>query len=671
MEVRSNGNNTNSLYSLEELVKLGRINKSTYDKVKLSSSIIEKKYLEKETQYSKNEKIYNTINNYFNNISYILDSEKEEMKKLIFRKISKYYRYSRQKIDENRFEIISEIGKGGFGKVKLCRDKTTNEVLAMKKLKYDLLINNAQLFHIKTEKDILSSNNNIWKANLDYSFINDGYLYFIMDYYPGGDLLHFMNKKDTLTEDEARFYIAEIILAVESLHKNNCIHRDIKPDNFFIDKNGHLKIGDFGLSLISNNISYPYTYSLKKNNCNGDSENLKKLIGFSNVGSLLYVAPEVIDKKSYGAEIDWWSVGIIFYEMLVGFPPFWGENDTPKDTGLKLKNFKKYLNIPKGVKISHGAKKLIFDFLSDRENRLGVNGIDEIKNHIFFKGFDWENVRKMKPPFVPNLVPFGKGNLQFMKRRSLKFYTSKENLKGAKTIFEKEEKEKENKLKKVNLHFYDFYYDKDLVELKYKIENNLEEFIKNEIDNFSKRSSKSENMTLEETSTEEIISLKSNESGKNKKKFWNNYYYNSDIKNKTLSRFTCSDKKVNDCMTSKFHKQKSIQIIPVRNIMNNLKDNYRTLVKDKSLRKSHNFEMFPKRKSSNNSIIIKDNESINSDMIKPRKINFLSKKDKKSNINVSINIFKNELGKKIINDYNTKKIKINGKLIMIKKNLGK
>jgi len=671
MEVRSNGNNTNSLYSLEELVKLGRINKSTYDKVKLSSSIIEKKYLEKETQYSKNEKIYNTINNYFNNISYILDSEKEEMKKLIFRKISKYYRYSRQKIDENRFEIISEIGKGGFGKVKLCRDKTTNEVLAMKKLKYDLLINNAQLFHIKTEKDILSSNNNIWKANLDYSFINDGYLYFIMDYYPGGDLLHFMNKKDTLTEDEARFYIAEIILAVESLHKNNCIHRDIKPDIFFIDKNGHLKIGDFGLSLISNNISYPYTYSLKKNNCNGDSENLKKLIGFSNVGSLLYVAPEVIDKKSYGAEIDWWSVGIIFYEMLVGFPPFWGENDTPKDTGLKLKNFKKYLNIPKGVKISHGAKKLIFDFLSDRENRLGVNGIDEIKNHIFFKGFDWENVRKMKPPFVPNLVPFGKGNLQFMKRRSLKFYTSKENLKGAKTIFEKEEKEKENKLKKVNLHFYDFYYDKDLVELKYKIENNLEEFIKNEIDNFSKRSSKSENMTLEETSTEEIISLKSNESCKNKKKFWNNYYYNSDIKNKTLSRFTCSDKKVNDCMTSKFHKQKSIQIIPVRNLMNNLKDNYRTLVKDKSLRKSHNFEMFPKRKSSNNSIIIKDNENINSDMIKPRKINFLSKKDKNSNINVSINIFKNELGKKIINDYNTKKIKINGKLIMIKKNLGK
>ena len=671
MEEKTNDNKTNSLYSLEELVKLGRINKSTYDKVKLGSSIIEKKYLEKETQYFKNEKIYNEINNYFNNISYIPDSEKEEMKKVIFRKISKYYRYPRQKIDESRFEIISEIGKGGFGKVKLCRDKTTNEVLAMKKLNYDLLINNAQLFHIKTEKDILTMSNNVWKANLDYSFINDGYLYFIMDYYPGGDLLHYMNKKDTLTEDEARFYIAEIILAVDSLHKNNCIHRDIKPDNFFIDKNGHLKIGDFGLSILSNSISYPYTYKWNKKNCDGDSEKLKKLIGFSNVGSLLYVAPEVIEKKSYGAEIDWWSVGIIFYEMLVGFPPFWGESDTPKATGLKLKNFKKYLNIPKGVNISPEAKKLIFDFLSERENRLGVNGIDEIKNHKFFKNFDWENIRKMKPPFVPNLVPFGKGNLLFMKRRSLKFYTSKENLNVAKTIFEKEEKEKENKLKKVNLHFYDFYYNKDLVEVKNQIENNLEEFIKNEIENFSKISSRSVNMTLEETSTEEIISLKSNESGKNKKKFLNNYFYNSDIKNKTKSRFTCSDKKPNGCMTSKFRKQKSIQIIPVRNLMNNLRDNYRTLAKDKSLRKSHNFEIFPKRKSSNNSIIIKDNESINSEVVKPRKINFLTKKEKKTNINISMNRYKNEFCKKITSDYDTKKIKINGKLIMVKKNLGK
>ena len=115
----------------------------------------------------------------------------------------------------------------------------------------------------------------------------------------------------------------------------------------------------------------------------------------------------------------------------------------------------------------------------------------------------------------------------------------------------------------------------------------------------------------------------------------------------------------------------NLSMFEVRNLINNLRDSYRTLAKDKSLRKSHNFEMFPKRKSSNNSIIIKDNESINSDVIKPRKINFLTKKEKKPNINISINRYKNEFGKKILNDYDTKKIKINGKLIMIKKNVGK
>ena len=372
MEEIFDDNNSNYI-SLEDLQEKGLISKTTCDKVKLGTSIIEKKYLEKENQYIKHEKIYNTINNYFNNITNISDSDKEEIKKILFRKISEYDRLSRQKITENRFEIISEIGKGGFGKVKLCRDKNTNEIFAMKKLKYDLLINNAQLFHIKTEKDILASNDNIWKVKLNYSFINDGYLYFIMDYYPGGDLLHYMNKKDILSEDEARFYIAEIILAVDSLHKNKCIHRDIKPDNIFIDKDGHLKIGDFGLSKLSGDISYPYTYKMKiKNNENNiDEENFKKLIGYSNVGSLLYVAPEVIEKKGYGKEIDWWSVGIIFYEMLVGFPPFWSDKDTPKATGLKLKNFKKYLNIPKGVKISDAAKKLIYDIISEKDKRLG------------------------------------------------------------------------------------------------------------------------------------------------------------------------------------------------------------------------------------------------------------------------------------------------------------
>ena len=661
MEEIFDDNNSNYI-SLEDLQEKGLISKTTCDKVKLGTSIIEKKYLEKENQYIKYEKIYNTINNYFNNITNISDSDKEEIKKILFRKISEYDRLSRQKITENRFEIISEIGKGGFGKVKLCRDKNTNEIFAMKKLKYDLLINNAQLFHIKTEKDILASNDNIWKVKLNYSFINDGYLYFIMDYYPGGDLLHYMNKKDILTEDEARFYIAEIILAVESLHKNRCIHRDIKPDNIFIDKDGHLKIGDFGLSKLSGDISYPYTYKMKiKNNENNiDEENFKKLIGYSNVGSLLYVAPEVIEKKGYGKEIDWWSVGIIFYEMLVGFPPFWSDKDTPKATGLKLKNFKKYLNIPKGVKISDAAKKLIFDFLSEKDKRLGLNGIDEIKNHIFFKDFDWEHIRQMKPPFVPKLIFDSKGNYKFMKRKSLKIYTSKENI-NSKSIFElKQEKDKENKLKKINLSFYDFYFNKELVELKNNIENNLIDLIKKEIENYSK-SSKSMNITLEETSTEEILSLKSNESGKKKKNFLSKSYYYTDIKSKKINSFIGFNKLNNykKHSSSRINIRNSIKIIPIRNLMNSLRENS---TNKKTIKKKTNLDISLRTNSSISNF--KDNASINSMKINyPKKNNIFDYKGKAINLKENV--------KKDNNYYNKKMIKVNGKLIMIKKNIGK
>ena len=163
-----------------------------------------------------------------------------------------------------------------------------------------------------------------------------------------------------------------------------------------------IKIDDFGLSILFNKITFPYTYKwLKKgNNENIDKNNFCNLIGLSNVGSLLYFRPEVIEKKIHGAEIDWWSVGIIFYEMLIGFPPFWSKNYTSKDISLKLKNFKQYLNIPNGVEISKEAKKLIFDFLCEKEKRLGKKGLDEIKSHIFFKNFDWKNIRQMTPPYT-------------------------------------------------------------------------------------------------------------------------------------------------------------------------------------------------------------------------------------------------------------------------------
>jgi serine/threonine kinase 38 len=667
--------NNNNLSSLDELVKKGTISQSICDKVKLGSSIIEKKYYDKENQHQKYEKIYNTIITYFNNITYLSYLEKEEIKKNLFKKISKYGRISRQKISENRFEVISEIGNGGFGKVRLCRDIKTNEFFAMKKLKFDLLINKAQLFHINTEKEIMAlDDNNIWKAKLRYSFINNGYLYFIMDYYPGGDLLHYMNKKDTLTEDEAKFYIAEIILAVDSLHKNKCIHRDIKPDNIFIDQKGHLKLGDFGLSILSSKITYPYTYSSKKYLVYDNPEEFNYLIGLSNVGSLLYVAPEVVEKKIYGAEVDWWSVGVIFYEMLIGFPPFWNNKDSPKETCIKLKNFKKYLNIPKGVKISLEAKKLIFDFLSEREKRLGKNGIEEIKNHIFFKNFDWDNIRDMKPPYVPKSFKYDKDKYKykFMKRKSLQFYTSKENVN--KNIFEiRQKKEEEKELKRINLNFYNFDYNKELVELKYNIENNIVDLIKSEIEIFTKNNNKSVNITLEDTSTEEIASLKSNESSKKKNTNTTNTnlnksYFSTDIKNKINNGFDCLDK-INRNLKrykTKIFKKPSIKIIPVKNIINNKHLLNKTM---------YDNDMWNRR---NNSYLRKDSRSTHSTAKEYSRKNSEEKKIQEQSKTLAHNKkYKNAnhgtrgMGSKMSNDYDTKTLKLNGKLIMIKKNLGK
>ena len=140
------------------------------------------------------------------------------------------------------------IGKGAFGEVRVCRHKTTGEIFAIKKMKKEEMHKKNQVLHVRAERDVLSEANNKWIVDLIYSFQDDIYLYLVMEYLPGGDLMSLLMKKDILSEDEARFYAAELILAIESVHKLNCIHRDIKPDNVLIDINGHIKLSDFGLS---------------------------------------------------------------------------------------------------------------------------------------------------------------------------------------------------------------------------------------------------------------------------------------------------------------------------------------------------------------------------------------------------------------------------------------
>lgn len=140
------------------------------------------------------------------------------------------------------------IGKGAFGEVRVCRHKQTNEIVAIKKMRKDEMYKKNQILHVRAERDVLSEAKIPWIVELRYSFQDEVYLYLVMEYCPGGDLMSLLINKDILTEDEARFYVAELILSVESVHKLKCIHRDLKPDNILIDKEGHLKLSDFGLS---------------------------------------------------------------------------------------------------------------------------------------------------------------------------------------------------------------------------------------------------------------------------------------------------------------------------------------------------------------------------------------------------------------------------------------
>ncbi|XP_020597794.1 serine/threonine-protein kinase tricorner-like [Phalaenopsis equestris] len=228
----------------------------------------------------------------------------------------------------------------------------------MKKLKKSEMLRRGQVEHVKAERNLLAEVDSACIVKLYCSFQDDEYLYLIMEYLPGGDMMTLLMRKDTLTEDEARFYVAETVLAIESIHKHNYIHRDIKPDNLLLDRNGHMKLSDFGLCKPLDSSSFPNltepdhgvgtkapldghkhlsTSTAPKRT---QQEQLlhwqknRRMLAYSTVGTPDYIAPEVLLKKGYGMECDWWSLGAIMYEMLVGYPPFYSED--PMSTCRKV-----------------------------------------------------------------------------------------------------------------------------------------------------------------------------------------------------------------------------------------------------------------------------------------------------------------------------------------------
>ena len=339
-------------------------------------------------------------------------------------------RQGRRKMNIREFEPLTIIGRGAFGEVRVCRQISTGDIVAIKKMRKEDMLNKNQLMHVRTEKEIMTASNP-WIVKLKYSFQDEYYLYLVMEFLPGGDLMNLLMKKEVLTEDEARFYTAEMILAVDSVHKLNCIHRDLKPDNILIDKNGHIQLSDFGLAKISDKTFFPITskdstgpqriinnqsdsitslntnYSNNNNfnsmirNNNSLRQRRNRLVAYSTVGTPDYIAPEVFSQNGYGEEADWWSIGVMFFEMVVGFPPFFSEN--PSDTCKKIVKWKEYFSIPPDANLSPEAESFILRMVSQPESRLGVHGVEEIKKHPFFRGIDWNNIRNMKAPFIPEL----------------------------------------------------------------------------------------------------------------------------------------------------------------------------------------------------------------------------------------------------------------------------
>jgi len=266
-----------------------------------------------------------------------------------------------------------------------------------------------------------------WVVQLYYSFQDPSYLYLIMEFLPGGDLMTMLIKYDTFSEDVTRFYIAECVLAIEAVHNLGFIHRDIKPDNILIDKDGHIKLTDFGLStgfqkkhdstyyqrLLGTNVSQTAPVQATRNSVLVDSINLtmtnknqimtwkanRRKLAYSTVGTPDYIAPEIFLQSGYGKECDWWSLGAIMFECLVGYPPFC--SDSTHDTYQKIVYWPHYLMFPEDVYISQESEDLIRRLITSVDCRLSV---DQIKNHPFFYGVDWGKIRRINAPFVPRLI---------------------------------------------------------------------------------------------------------------------------------------------------------------------------------------------------------------------------------------------------------------------------
>jgi serine/threonine protein kinase len=315
------------------------------------------------------------------------------------------------------FKKLEVIGQGSFGKVFLVKNINNNKIYAMKVLEKKFLIQKKQISHTKTERIALEKLKHPFIVKLNYAFQDITNVYFVTEFLSGGELFFHLRKKAGFKEKDVKFYMSQVLLALEFMHNNNYIYRDLKPENIMIDNEGNIKLTDFGLSKI-----------VKPNETT-----------FTLCGTAEYLAPEILFGQGYDKTCDWFSFGVVIFEMFCGYHPF--RSKTKKiDPSIYLR--KTY--IPD--KVGKNAKDLIEKlFVSDPKKRLGYNSADEVKNHPFFKDIDFDKVlnKEYKPPFIPKLDS----------ETDLKYFDR--NIKGLKIGVNEEKKENE----KDEFHFEGFSYE--------------------------------------------------------------------------------------------------------------------------------------------------------------------------------------------------------------------
>ncbi|XP_064270109.1 ribosomal protein S6 kinase alpha-2 isoform X4 [Passer domesticus] len=295
--------------------------------------------------------------------------------------ISHHVKEGFEKADPSQFELLKVLGQGSYGKVFLVRKikgSDAGQLYAMKVLKKATLKVRDRV-RSKMERDILAEVNHPFIVKLHYAFQTEGKLYLILDFLRGGDLFTRLSKEVMFTEEDVKFYLAELALALDHLHGLGIIYRDLKPENILLDEEGHIKITDFGLS---------------KESIDHDKR------AYSFCGTIEYMAPEVVNRRGHTQSADWWSFGVLMFEMLTGSLPFQGK-DRKETMALILKA---KLGMPQFLSIE--AQSLLRAlFKRNPSNRLGAgfDGVEEIKRHPFFVTIDWNKLyrKEIKPPFKP------------------------------------------------------------------------------------------------------------------------------------------------------------------------------------------------------------------------------------------------------------------------------